>query len=242
MKILITGGSSDLAQEIICSDIFSEHEFYITCSNEVNLQKMIKHLAQKGKSVQGFVYNFKTPLSKDQMPDNIDALILNAASVQKKILPLHLLSDDVVQNSLEDIWGNLKIIKELLPQMIEKNFGRVIFISSLSTQNGTSSYAPYIAAKSAIEGVMKNISVDYAKYNILANTLRLGLFKTSRNKIFWKRDFYQTKVQEHILQSRMGNPSDILLPINLFLSSQLYTTGSTLNLGGGLPTVDFSKL
>ena len=210
-RLLITGGSSDIAYEII-KELDKEYNITYTCSNEQSLVKMQKRYTDT--SAKGIIYKFG-----DDFSEKFDIIILNACSKVKELKTFHELNTVKEMEYLSsNILGNMQVIKASLPYMISENFGRIILISSLSTQTATSKYSSYIMLKSALEGLISNIAVDYSQYNILSNTLRLGIFKTSRNRMIWKRQKYQEKINQQILLNRMGRPADVIAPIKLLIA------------------------
>ena len=61
MNILITGGSSDIAQAIAKRRIQLGDKIIITSSNQESLNKTLAHYTQQDMHVHGFVYNFSNP-------------------------------------------------------------------------------------------------------------------------------------------------------------------------------------
>jgi 3-oxoacyl-[acyl-carrier protein] reductase len=91
---------------------------------------------------------------------------------QKKFL-------DTIQNNIVD---SLKILKILLPHMIRNNFGRIIFSSSSTAENGSIGNLGYSSSKSSLKGISGTIAKEYKDYNITSNILSLGFF----NSRMWK--------------------------------------------------------
>lgn len=221
MRILITGGNSDITKALIHER--SNDTIYTThTSTSTNTKSILFNLSEATKYTE-------------YLPDNIDVLILNAASYVPPRRRLHEFKIEKIVSEINmNILGNITLLHHYLPKMIEKNFGRIIFISSVSTQTGTSKYPLYIAAKSALEGLIKNIVVDYSKNGITANTLQLGAFKTSRTKPHWEKDGYESKINKIIPSGRMGIPNDILPIIDCIIKSS-YLNGAQILVSGGLP-------
>ena len=239
MKLLVTGGSSDLAKAIIAHRSQIGDECYFTASSPESLKKTQDFYDENKISAKGLIYNFS---DKKIEKTEFDGVVLNAAAkmkVNKKVTELSF--EEIQEYVSSEVFGNLSLLQQILPQMEKNEFGRIVFISSLSTVIGTSNYPSYIMAKSSLEGLIRNIAVDYAKHNILANSLRLGVFKTSRLRALWKRDFYQKAMSDLIVQGRMGEAQDLIGPINMLLAKDLYTTGTLIDLAGGLPMVNSSK-
>jgi len=238
MNILITGGSSEIAQAIATRRIALGDKIFITCSTLESLQASLKNYQASNLSIQGFVYNFSHPeQSQSELSQySFDAVILNAFSRLTKLRKLHEVPFADIKDYINtNLQGNIWLLQQLLPSMLAKQFGRLVFISSLSAITGTSHYSAYCAAKAALEALFFNLAVDYSSENILANIVRAGLFKTNRTKKFWAREGYQEKLSKIIPQGHMGEVFQIAEAIDPLLSPTAYITGSILTVSGGLP-------
>ena len=198
MRILLTGGSSDIGREFAIHRFNEGDEVFLTASNNKSLQSNKDYFKKKNISINHILFNFSSPEESTESIQDIfnsgglDALILNAWSRNNILKRFHNENFLETKEYLEkNLFGNMWLIHTVLPHMVENKFGRIIFISSISTEIGTGRYAKYIIGKSALEGLVKNLAVDYGKYNILSNTIKLGLFKTSRTENFWKDETYQ---------------------------------------------------
>jgi 3-oxoacyl-[acyl-carrier protein] reductase len=243
MNILITGGSSDIAQALAQRRIDVGDKIIITCSNEKSLQETLKQYEQKKMSVRGFVYNFSTPEICEQeletlLQEPINGLVLNAFTRVTQLRKLHALPYNAVRTYIDtNLHGNIWLIHRLLPSMLTNKFGRLLLISSLSSVTGTSRYGAYCAAKAALEGLFFNLAVDYSTNNILSNIIRVGLIKTSRTEQFWKNPLYQEKMAQIIPQGTMGEPNQVAEAMDPLLSTTSFITGSVITVSGGLPLI-----
>lgn len=241
MNILITGGSSDIAEAIAKRRIEAGDNIIITCSNEKSLHQTLEHYEQKKMPVRGFVYNFSTPEACEQelesfLQDPIDGLILNAFTRVTQLRKLHALPYNALRTYIDtNLHGNIWLIHRILPSMLASKFGRLVLISSLSSVTGTSRYGAYCVAKAALEGLFFNLAVDYSANNILSNILRVGLIKTSRTEQFWKNPVYQEKMAQIIPQGTMGEPNQVAEAMDPLLSKTSFITGSVVTVSGGLP-------
>lgn len=241
MNILITGGSSDIAQAIAYRRLKLGDNVIITSSNEDSLQKTLAHYAQHNMNVSGLVYNFANPEAcKEQLQlaaqKPIDAVILNAFTRVSQLRKLHALPYPALRTYIdENLHGNIWLIHQLLPALLANKFGRLVFISSLSSITGTSRYGAYCATKAALEGLFLNLAVDYSANNILSNILRVGLIKTSRTKQFWSKPAYQEKMAQIIPQGMMGEAMQVAEATDPLLSPTSFITGSVITVSGGLP-------
>lgn len=246
MNILITGGSSDIGVNFIKTLSNLGHKVFATASNQESLNALSKRFSDEKINGQVLLFNFSYPEKSEASIDELlnlglDALVLNAWSRLPANKKLHEKSlDSTLDHITTNLQGNLYLLKKILPHMEKNKFGRIVFISSLSVVNGTGRYAPYIAGKSAMEGIMRNIAVDYGEHNICANTLRLGIIKTKRNKKYWQRNNYVERMSSVIPSGRLGELEDIGEAILPFINKNQYINGSCLDIAGGLPCFTFS--
>lgn len=248
MRILLTGGSSDLAKAIVRHRTELGDELIISASNEESLNTCLEEYARQNLKVSGFVYSFESPEQSEDdlsklLATPLDGLILNAFTRVPQLRKLHALSYQSIQHYLTlNLQGNLWLIHRLLPHFVAQKNGRLILISSLSAAAGTSRYPAYCMAKAALEGLFFNLAVDYSAQNILSNIVRVGLIKTSRTEAFWSNPNYQEKVSKIIPQGRMGEPSQIAMSLDPLLASNSFMTGSILTVSGGLPLMSSEGL
>jgi NAD(P)-dependent dehydrogenase (short-subunit alcohol dehydrogenase family) len=79
--------------------------------------------------------------------------------------------------------------------------------------------------------------VDYGADNVLANIVRLGIFRTPRTEEFWTREKYARRAMAVIPQGGLGDPGSIPEAIHPLLCANQYINGSILTISGGLPLV-----
>ena len=128
--------------------------------------------------------------------------------------------------------GTFRAINACLPLMYEKNWGRIINFSSVVAQKGVAGTSAYAASKSALWGLSKSLAVENAKHNITINTLNLGYMEVGMTI----NDVPVTLQQEmlnQIPEHKFGSPEDVYQAI-VFLINSPYTTGTTININGGL--------
>ncbi|MCO5142960.1 MAG: SDR family oxidoreductase [Oligoflexia bacterium] len=239
MKVLITGGSSEIAQSIVERRKQLGDEVFITSSTASSLDSTLKKYKEElDLNVKGFVYDLENPTANlnEIESASFDILILNAASRNIKLRKFHEWSLSEGEKYLQtNINGNIRLLEAVLKGMIEKKFGRLLFISSLSASQGTSRFPYYCASKSAMEGLFFNLAVDYGPLNIFSNILRPGVIATERTKKFWKRSHYLDQVEKIVPARMLGYPDQIAEATDPLLSETTYMNGSVVTVSGGLP-------
>lgn len=241
MRLLITGGSSDIAQAIAKRRVQLGDEIIITSQSEDSLAQTLQRYKEQAIPATGFVYHFDNPKASEDaiqnlLKDPIEGLVLNAFTRVSPLRKFHAMPYDALHQYIDtNLQGNLWLIHRLLPAMLANQYGRLVLISSLSAVTGTSRYGAYCAAKAALEGLFFNLAVDYSANNILSNILRVGLIKTTRTEAFWKNPRYQEKMAQVIPQGFLGEPAQVAESMDPLLSSTSFMTGSVVTVSGGLP-------
>ena len=65
--------------------------------------------------------------------------------------------------------------------MIERRYGRIINVASLSSLVGLYEVAAYCASKGAVASLTKALAVEWAKFGVCVNALAPGVFRTDLN-------------------------------------------------------------
>ncbi|MBD63697.1 MAG: 3-oxoacyl-ACP reductase [Halobacteriovoraceae bacterium] len=239
MNILITGGRSDIAQELVHAYSQQGHTLWVSSSSDEGLEKMKKTYQEKKLSAQFVKFNFKDPSDHTLhsfLGEKNLVVILNSFTRLPPLRKIHEYKSDKIQNEFQqNIFGNTMLVHHILPPMIEQNFGRIILISSVSVENGTTKYPTYVMGKMALEGLMKNIAVDYGENNIMANTVRLGIFNTSRTSKYTQDEKFKEAYQNIIPNGKIGDTSQIPNALMPLMDKNQYINGAVLNISGGLP-------
>jgi 3-oxoacyl-[acyl-carrier protein] reductase len=125
-----------------------------------------------------------------------------------------------------------QLILAVLPEMIERKWGRIINISGKSEPKGL---AGATAPKAALHGLSKGLSNEVGKYGITVNSIAPGKILTEQ--ILRKNtERERRKYAEHEIPiGRFGNPEELAC-LAVFLASPhaSYITGTVIPVDGGL--------
>lgn len=140
----------------------------------------------------------------------------------------------------EELWDrtiavNLKgphlCIRETIPDMLAAGWGRIINITSSSTQNGSTAQAHYVASKGGLLGLTKALALEYAAQGITVNMVPPGFIDTPmlRAAPVDVEAFAAT-----LPMRRVGRPEDIAAACAFLASEEAsYMTGQTISMNGG---------
>lgn len=235
---MITGATGDIGREVaLC---FARKGWNMVChyctSREkvTELKKMVEnngvecHLLKADflseRQIQNFICKIKN--------FHIDSLINNAGSYVAKKHFSKLTVLDVERVFMVNTFAPLLLAFDVFLRMKRKRFGRIVNISSIAAKYGGSSYSvPYGCAKLALEGATKTLAREGAEYNILVNTIRLGVIDTEFHKKFPKD---MKKRVAMIPLKKMGTPKDVV-DIVYYLGSEEnnFVTNEIITISGG---------
>ncbi len=163
----------------------------------------------------------------------IDVLVNNAGVNLKKKAEEITANDwsDVFDVNLNGLFHCCKYAFPFLKQ--SKHTGRIINITSMASHLGFSEILPYTSSKSAVLGLTRGLAVEWARENVLVNSVSPGWFPSGLNKevIDAAR---QKKILARMPLHRVGKPEE-LSPVICFLASPAatYITGQDFSVDGG---------
>ncbi len=247
MRIFITGGSSWIAQAIAADRLARGDDVCLTASSPASLEALRATCRERGLAAACGTLDLHHPEDvSEEVRERLaaaDGLILNAATPAVALARFHDLPAAHVHAAVEaDILGNVSLLRTVLPHMVGRRFGRIVFMSSVSVVMGTSRYAAYCMTKSAIEGLILNLAVDYGGCNVLSNIVRLGVFRTSRTEKFWRSESYRKRASAMVPQGELGDPDAVPEAVHPLLSPRQYINGAVITVAGGLPLLPANAL
>ena len=164
----------------------------------------------------------------------IDTLVCNAATNPFMGSMLDMPNDkfDKVMNN--NIKSNQILCNLVLPEMIEREDGSIIIISSIAAIKGSPILGAYNISKAADVMIVKNIAAEFGHKNIRANSIAPGLIKTDFAKALWENpDILKTVLSSTPMQ-RIGEPDEIAgVAVMLASDAGNYINGQTIVVDGG---------
>jgi 3-oxoacyl-[acyl-carrier protein] reductase len=130
--------------------------------------------------------------------------------------------------------GAFNCLQAVVGGMIERQFGRIIYVTSAAGVLGTIGQINYSAAKAGILGMTKSTAKELARYNITANAIAPGA-ATPMTEVIRTDEKFKDKYLDRIPLGRWAEPEEIA-PVFLFFASDAsaYVTGQILAADGGM--------
>ena len=164
----------------------------------------------------------------------IDVLICNAATnpFMGSMLDMPSEKFDKVMNN--NIKSNQVLCNLVLPEMIDRNDGAIIIISSIAAIKGSPILGAYNISKAADVMIVKNIAAEFGNKNIRANSIAPGLIKTDFAKALWQNPDILKAVLSTTPMQRIGEPNEIAgVAVMLASDAGNYINGQTIVVDGG---------
>jgi 2-hydroxycyclohexanecarboxyl-CoA dehydrogenase len=139
--------------------------------------------------------------------------------------------------------GQLRVIKAIVPGMIERGFGRIVNIGSDAGRVGSSLEAVYSGAKGGVIAFTKTLAREVATKGITVNTVCPGPTDTPALRKFADGSGEDAEkvisgMARAVPMKRLGTPEDVGPAVAFFASDgAAFVTGQTLSVSGGLTMV-----
>jgi len=161
-------------------------------------------------------------------------ILVNSAGTTKRTPSLQV-RDSEWNNILEtNLTGTLKACQAFGHHMIERGYGRIINIASLSSFVALFEVAAYSASKAAVASLTKSLAIEWAKHGVCVNAIAPGVFRTDLNTALLDGT---PRGQEFLMRTPMKRfgKLDELVGAAVFLASDSasFVTGHVLAVDGG---------
>jgi acetoacetyl-CoA reductase len=162
----------------------------------------------------------------------IDVLVNNAGITRDRMF-LKMTPDDwkaVIDTNLNSMFN---VTKQVVPEMVERGWGRIIQISSVNGEKGQAGQTNYSAAKAGMHGFTMALAQELANKGVTVNTVSPGYIGTDMVKAI--RQDVLDKIVGTIPVKRLGEPSEIASIISWLAGTESgYSTGADFSVNGGL--------
>ena len=143
--------------------------------------------------------------------------------------------DKVMNNNIK---SNQILCNLVLPEMVKREDGSIIIISSIAAIKGSSILGAYNISKAADVMIVKNIAAEFGNKNIRANSIAPGLIKTDFAKALWENPDILKSVLGNTPMQRIGEPDEIAgVAVMLASKAGEYINGQTIVVDGGTTIV-----
>lgn len=237
---LVTGGSRGIGRTI-CHALAAEGSAiavnYVAKGDAAN--KVVIELEKMGVKARAFQANVANEEEAANMVEQImshfgriDVLVNNAGITRDrsfvKMTPEQW--REVLHINLD---GMFNLSHRVLPQMIERQWGRIISIASIVGQMGNFGQTNYATTKGGMIAFTKALAREVARKGVTVNAVAPGFIAT--DMVLAMPPEAQEKVKEMIPVGRLGEPEEVARAVRFLAAPQAaYITGQVININGGM--------
>lgn len=182
--VLVTGGSRGLGLVLAREFARNGARVAICARDEQELQHARSDLQSRGADVMAVKCDVTNMMEVEQMMNRIrerfgkiDVLVNNAGTIQ--VGPLEVMNHEDFEKAMSTHFrGPLNTILAVLPEMRERQDGRIVNIASIGGKIGVPHLVPYCASKFALVGLSKGLYAELRKDGIAVTTVCPGLMRT----------------------------------------------------------------
>jgi len=240
---LITGGSRGIGAAAVKMFAQAGADVVFSYKKAKDAAKTVEQDAGKhGTRVEGVKAGVGRHADNKKLVDfavarlgRLDIVVANAGVWNVEDLPIEKMTekqwDEMMQINLKSVYS---VIHFSVPQMIKQKSGRIIPITSTAAQLGESFHTHYGASKGAIISLVKGLSTELARHNILVNSVAPGWVATDMSNAVINSKSGSKAIAAAIPLGRAATAEEIAGPI-LFLASDLanFLCGEIINVNGG---------
>jgi len=240
---LVTGGTRGLGKQI-ADDLFNlGADLILTGTSTEQIEELNHSLPpEKQRRIKYIAADFRDSENIERFTEQITAhgrihVCVNNAGINR----INYIDETLIEDWNDIITVNLKapfmIIREVTKIMKERNYGRIINISSVFGVVSRPKRSAYSASKFGLRGLTLSVANELARYNILVNSVSPGFVLTELTKSVLTAE-EMLELADDIPAGRLATPDEISRVV-VFLASSLntYIAGQNIIVDGGYVNV-----
>jgi NAD(P)-dependent dehydrogenase (short-subunit alcohol dehydrogenase family) len=143
--------------------------------------------------------------------------------------------DDAYDKTMSaNVQSNLWLAQMVVPDMIAKGSGSMMFTSSIGAFKPSTMLGTYGMSKLALIGLVRNLAAEFGPKGIRFNAICPGLVKTDFARELWDNPEVAKRIENEIPLRRLGEPDDFGgIAVYLASDASRYMTGQALTICGG---------
>ncbi len=219
-KVVVSSRKQD-ACEVVAAEINARHGegAAIAISANISSKEALQALVDQSRATFG----------------KIDILVCNAAS-NPYYGPMSGISDDQFRKVFENnVLANHWIVHMVAPEMMERNEGSIIIISSLGGLMGSGDIGAYNISKAADLQLVRNLAIEFGPNNVTVNAVAPGVIRTDFAKALYEKPELESALRRATPLGRIGEPSHVAGVAAFFASEAAkHITGQYIVVDGGM--------
>jgi NAD(P)-dependent dehydrogenase (short-subunit alcohol dehydrogenase family) len=237
---VVIGGTSGLGRAIALGLARAGADVVATSRREEEVSSTADAIEALGRKTLRLTADVRKRETLQAMHDQVIAafgkvdILINSAGVTMKQTTLDCSEENWLAIFDTNLNGTLRACQIFGASMIERGYGRIVNVASLSTFVAFRDVAAYGASKAAVGSLTKSLAVEWAPYGICVNAIAPGIFPTEMNGELVRGTPRGAELLMRTPMERFGEAGEIAGSA-VFLSScaASFITGEILVVDGG---------
>ncbi|HTL67717.1 MAG TPA: SDR family oxidoreductase [Lacunisphaera sp.] len=236
---VVTGGGTGIGQAIAQSMYAAGARVVLVGRREPELAAAVKGMGNGAAyAVHDITDTAHSPalverVTKEHGP--ITCLVNNAGRHLKKPA-IETTSQEFLEVLNTHILGAHELTRLVVPGMIERKRGTILFTASMASLFGIPLVVAYASAKSAMLGMVRTLSTELSPHGIRVNAIAPGWIETEMSRKAMEGDpTRRNKIIGRTPMAKFGEPADVgWAAVYLASRAAKFVTGSVLPVDGGV--------
>lgn len=237
---LVTGGGRGIGRTIAITLAEAGADVAVVARTLSQVESVSTEIKNMGKRSLALQIDVSDSQAVDQMVDRVTTefgqvdILVNNAGISMAI-PLISTDDDSWHRMLDtNVSGPFYCCRAVAKQMISRQSGKIINISSTSGKMATVGGAAYNSSKAALNMLTKVLALELAPHNVGVNAIGPGWFETDMSSPLLETKEQRAEVESKIPLGRLSDLRDLgVLTVYLSCQASDWMTGQVIYLDGG---------
>jgi NAD(P)-dependent dehydrogenase (short-subunit alcohol dehydrogenase family) len=236
---IVTGGASGIGREVARRLVEEGARMFVADRDLSAASRVVADLAGRGPVAEAVQVDVADPASVDAMVEHVVSaagridILVHSAGVGVERLFLDMTREEWARIIDVDLTGTFLTCQAVARKMIQREYGRILTMSSTAGVRGGTGRAAYGAAKAGVISLTQVMAVELAPYGVTANTLTPGAIETELVRAMHSaetREVYTAAIPAN----RYGTPDEVASAALFLVSEEArYITGHALAVDGG---------
>lgn len=238
-RAIVTGGSRGLGKGMARGLVEAGAQVALVARTPEQLTQAVADL---GTNTTGIPFDLGSMAEFDALVDRAEGrlggpidIVIHAAGVQQRT-PAEQFDAQDWQRVLDvNLTAPFRLSQEVAKRQLQGGrTGSHIFVGSLTSLLSVEGVVAYTASKSAVYGVVRNLSLEWSGRGIRVNAIGPGYIRTELTEALFADDERRRRIADRIPIGRFGTPDDMAgAAVFLASAASAYITGQLLMVDGG---------
>jgi NAD(P)-dependent dehydrogenase (short-subunit alcohol dehydrogenase family) len=184
---VVVGGTSGIGRAIALGFAEAGADVVVTGRRAELIDTVAKEIEAKGRKSLRQPADVADRASLEKLRDRVVAelgkvdILVNSAGTTKRRPTLEVPEDEWNMIMETNLTGTLRACQVFGKHMLERGYGRIINIASLSSFVALYEVAAYAASKAAVASLTKSLAIEWSSKGVTVNAIAPGVFKTDLN-------------------------------------------------------------